>query len=107
MSHNSRSNVGKKFGSETESFKGPGREGFGWGTRTYIYIYIFYLIAEAHESFVRGRGGGCFCAWKEGGGGRGSRQGSLRISFLKSRGRRRSHLAAGGPPPSNRTCYVN
>lgn len=70
MSHNSRSNVGKKFGSETESFKGPGRERFGWGTRTYIYIYIFYLIAEAHESFVRG---GCFCAWKEEGEVRGAR----------------------------------
>lgn len=24
----------------------------------YIHIYIFYLIAEAHESFVRGKGGG-------------------------------------------------
>lgn len=26
----------------------------------YIHIYIFYLIAEAHESFVRGKGGGLF-----------------------------------------------
>lgn len=32
----------------------------------YIHIYIFYLIAEAHESFVRGRGGAVFVRGRKG-----------------------------------------
>lgn len=58
----------------------------------YIHIYIFYLIAEAHESFVRGRGGLFLCVE---GRGRGQRfeAGLVKNFILKIEGKEKEPLS--------------